>query len=174
MSDTPPTVGPDGKPIVLLAPQRDYKHYFFLLYSSDPTRGRVGLYIDGEDQKIGMKHENFVKLIIETIGWSLEAAVKETLNTYGTLWMIDRETAEIRRIVPTGSEDLINVQKEIQESVKAKTATELSPINGLVDPRYAGGQPSVPAMENSPTPFDNANARHKPKNRFGFNIPMRR
>ena len=181
MDDSVPVVPPvpvapvTGKPIdpLLLPSAKDYKHYFFLIYYADPTRGRVTIHIDAEEAKTSMTFEKFIDLITETMGWPTRPAIVESLATYGTYWLLDRENFSLRRIQATGSDDLINVRQEILEVVESKGHEDDDPVNGLVDKKYAGaGAPSIPAMVNSPTPFDNVSHRNKKQSRFGIHIPF--
>jgi len=119
-----------------------------------------------------MRHSDFISLIIETIGWSLEAAIKETLCSYGTFWLLDRDSAAIRPISASNDEQLINLQREIQYSAANYRKEGESNQPNLVDSKYAVGQISIPEIDNIATPFDSSTVRqNNRKNRFGISIP---
>lgn len=91
--------------------QSTYKHFYFLVYSSNPLRNNVRMYIDGDPSLTVMRHEAFLNLIIETVGYQIEAAVKETLNTYGTFWVLDRQNSVVFRAAITGDDDIRNIRE---------------------------------------------------------------
>lgn len=91
--------------------QSEHKHFFFLIYSSNPTRDIVRMYIDGDISLTVMRHEAFIDLIINTVGYQIEAAVRETLNTYGTYWVLDRQNSTINRVAISGTDDIRNIRE---------------------------------------------------------------
>lgn len=103
------------------ANQSTFKHFYFCLYASNPLRENVRMYIDGDTQLIVMRFEAFEKLIVETVGWQIIAAIRETLHTYGTFWLLDRENSAIRKISLSEGEDIRNIQEMIQNEVKYNT-----------------------------------------------------
>lgn len=88
-----------------------YKHFYFLIYASNPQRGNVRLYIDGDNSLVVMKHQAFMDLIVETVGYQIEYAVRETLNTYGTFWVLDRQNSAISRVAISGDDDIRNIRE---------------------------------------------------------------
>ena len=88
-----------------------YKHFFFLIYSSNPLRNIVRMYIDGDISLTVLRHEAFINLIIDTVGYQIEAAVKETLNTYGTYWVLDRQNSTVMRVAVSGTDDIRNIRE---------------------------------------------------------------
>jgi hypothetical protein len=94
-----------------MEPVTEYRHFFFLLYASNPTRNVVQMYIDGSGSMLVMRHTAFINLIIETIGYNIEAAVRETLNTYGTYWLLDREKSQVTRVAVSGEADIRNIRE---------------------------------------------------------------
>lgn len=88
-----------------------YKHFYFLIYASNPVRNNVRLYIDGDTSLVVMRREAFIALIIETVGYQIESAVRETLNTYGTFWVLDRQNSTIARAAISGDDDIRNIRE---------------------------------------------------------------
>lgn len=89
----------------------EHKHFFFLIYSSNPVRDNVRMYIDGDSALTVMRREAFINLIINTVGYQIEAAVKETLNTYGTFWVLDRQNSTVARVAISGTDDIRNIRE---------------------------------------------------------------
>lgn len=98
-----------------------YKHFYFLIYSSNPLRNNVRMYIDGDTALTVMRHETFINLIIETVGYQIEAAVKETLNTYGTFWVLDRQNSTVMRAAITGDDDIRNIREMMNRDSQYNT-----------------------------------------------------
>lgn len=119
-----------------------YKHFYFLIYSSNPSRNNVRMYIDGDTSLTVMRHDAFLKLIIETVGYQIEAAVKETLNTYGTFWILDRQNSSVTRAAITGDNDVRNIREMMNRDSQYNTPQkqrerESDTINPAEDLAYA-------------------------------------
>lgn len=98
-----------------------YKHFFFLVYSSNPLRQNVRMYIDGDSSLTVMRHEAFIDLIVETVGHQITAAVRETLNTYGTFWVLDRENSRIFRAAINSAADVRNIREIMNRDSQQNT-----------------------------------------------------
>ena len=119
-----------------------YKHFFFLIYSSNPMRDNVRMYVDGDPGLIIMRREAFVNLVIETVGHQITAAVQETLNTYGTFWVLDRENSRVFRAAITSTDDVRNLREIMNrdhayDTPEKRRAREEETINPAEDLAYA-------------------------------------
>ena len=138
------------QPVEQNAPQydgTDYSHFYFILYQSNPIRENVRLYIDGEESLVVMRHKAFLNLIVNTVGWQIEAAIKETLHTYGTFWLLDRENSLIRKVAPIGGEDIRNIREEmIKGRIEGDPEKQRQDIMDTINPAepYAKGKLDLP------------------------------
>lgn len=124
------------------SPQSSYKHFFFLVYASNPMRENVRVYIDGDPSLVVMRHQAFIDLIIETVGHQITAAVQETLNTYGTFWVLDRENSRIFRATISSSDDVRNIREIMNRDSQEQTPQKIrerqsDTINPAEDFAYA-------------------------------------
>ncbi len=127
------------------------QNFFFLIFYSNPTAGRVYIYPDGDEYKHMMSHTQFVDLIISLAGYGILPQIHGALSTYGTFWLYDRERMLVRQLVVRGSEDLRTIQGQIQKALRRETTPEQNPVNPAEHLAYTPVDVTIPQGRN---PFE--------------------
>ncbi len=121
--------------------------FFFLLYYSNPVIERVYIYPDGDEKRLCMRHADFISFLESTLGHQPIPAIKNTLLTHGTFWLLDREHSMLRRVVLKGKDDIKNIQNHIQDGLQKEQKrlhdAKEGKSNNVAD-KYAGTTINVP------------------------------
>lgn len=120
------------------------RSFYFLVFTSNPMKDRVTLFIDDGSIKVLMKRKAFIDLCVSLIGIQVQDTLAAALEEVGTYFLLDREHAEIRHLQPSSERDYLSVKTVFEES---KRSREDSPSSDL------GVSPFGPlaAMNNSVT-----------------------
>jgi hypothetical protein len=124
------------------------QNFFFLIFYSDPNKGRIYIYPDGDEHRRMMSHKNFLDFVISLAGYTILPLIHEALSTYGTFWLYDREKNSVRHIAVRGSDDIRTIQGQIQKALRRETTPEQNPLNPAANLAYTPVDVTIPEGKN--------------------------
>ena len=108
-----------------------FKTFYFLIFSPNPARDRVRVFIDDGSIKTSMKIDNFKKLCVSLIGIQIEDALSKALEEVGSFFIIDREEGKLKHLQLRHEKEEISVKQVFEENRKEYNTSE-NPSDSII------------------------------------------
>lgn len=72
--------------------------FFFMVYTPNPMKDRVKVWIDSGELKISMKRSKFVDLCVSLIGIEIQDPLSESLQEVGGFFLLDRQSGTLKHL----------------------------------------------------------------------------
>ena len=110
MSDTVQPINP-----IFQDPADAMGNFFFIVFTSDPTRDRVKVWVDDGTVKLIMKRDKFYDLIARLIDHETSRRVHEACTTYGCFYALDRVNRELQKLHAASEHKHLNPAKDFMD-----------------------------------------------------------
>lgn len=108
-----------------------FKTFYFLIFSPNPPRDRVKVFIDDGSIKTSMRIDNFKKLCVSLIGIQIEDALSKALEEVGSFFIIDREEGKLKHLQLRHEKEDISVKQIFEENRKSFNSSD-NPTDSII------------------------------------------
>lgn len=93
-------------------------NFYFLIFTADPSRDKVKIWVDDGSVKLYMKRDKFYDLIEKLIDYKTSQVVHEACTTYGCFYALDRVKKTVEKLHANAEHKHLNPAKDFMNKHK--------------------------------------------------------
>lgn len=98
--------------------QEKLNDFYFLIFTANPTRDNVKIWVDGDKLTMVMKRDKFYNIIEKLIDYDTASSVHLACTTYGCFYQLDRFKKTVQKLHPASIEQHLNPSEDFMKSYK--------------------------------------------------------
>lgn len=109
--------------------------FFFMVFTPNPMKDRVRIWIDSGSIKVSMKRQNFVNLCVSLMGIHIQDPLSRSLEEVGGFFLLDRQAGTLKHLQAQHEREFLGAKDAFMATRQEMSASENSIIsaNNLYD-----------------------------------------